>query len=102
MPEGTIYAFPDVSAPGIPDRQLAAALLRGIHVAVEAGSFYGPPGAGHLQVCFGAESYERIEIALDRISAYLGKVRRRLRSYRLHAELARGTGRVPRAIWRVA
>lgn len=71
IPEGAIYAFPDVSGTGIPDARLAADLLRQTHVAVEAGSFYGPAGAGHLRICFGSEPYERIEAAMDRIGRYL-------------------------------
>jgi aspartate aminotransferase len=36
----------------------------------EAGTFYGAAGEGRLRVCFGAESYERIDAALDRMARY--------------------------------
>jgi aspartate aminotransferase len=39
----------------------------------EAGTFYGPAGEGRLRVCFGAEPYERIEEALDRMARYFAE-----------------------------
>ena len=69
-PEGSIYAFPDISGTGWEDAALARALLKETSVCVEEGSFYGPEGAGHLRVCFGAESYERLEVAMDRMHAF--------------------------------
>lgn len=70
-PQGSIYAFPDISGTGWEDAALARALLKETSVCVEEGSFYGRAGAGHLRVCFGAESYERIEEAMDRMHAFL-------------------------------
>ncbi len=71
VPEGTIYAFPDISATGMSSAQLAHSILRETHVAVEAGGFYGMSGEGHLRMCFGAEPYERIEQAMDRLERFL-------------------------------
>ncbi|WP_157219952.1 pyridoxal phosphate-dependent aminotransferase [Flavisphingomonas formosensis] len=68
LPEGTIYAFPDISGTGLESQTLAERLLHEAHVVVEAGSFYGAGGEGHLRLCFGSESAERIETALDRMS----------------------------------
>jgi len=70
-PEGSIYAFPDISGTGWDDAGLAQALLKETSVCVEQGSFYGQAGAGHLRVCFGAEPYERLEVAMDRMHAFL-------------------------------
>ena len=70
QPEATIYAFPDVSALGQPTQELADEILVETHVAVEAGTFYGSGGEGHLRICFGAESYERISEAMDRLEAF--------------------------------
>lgn len=70
LPEGTIYAFPDVSSFGIPSAQLAEEILHATHVVTEAGSFYGGAGEGHLRMCFGAEPYERIEEAMDRLQDF--------------------------------
>ncbi len=72
-PEGTIYAFPDISATGKPAQQVADEILDRCHVVTEAGTFYGAAGEGHLRVCFGAEPYERIEAALDRMARYFAE-----------------------------
>lgn len=69
-PQGTIYAFPDISATGIPAQQLAERLLHEAHVVVEAGSFYGAAGEGHLRICFGSEPEDRITDALDRLGHF--------------------------------
>jgi len=69
-PEGTIYAFPDISATGKSAQTVADEILETCHVVTEAGTFYGAAGEGRLRVCFGAESYERIDMALDRMARY--------------------------------
>jgi len=69
-PEGTIYAFPDVSSFGKPCSQIANEILEATYVVTEAGTFYGPAGEGHLRICFGAEPYEVIEVAMDRLQKY--------------------------------
>ena len=73
MPEGTIYAFPDVSAFGKPSSQIANEILAETSVVTEDGAFYGRAGEGHLRICFGSESYEVIEQAMDRLQAYFEK-----------------------------
>jgi aspartate aminotransferase len=70
VPEGTIYAFPDITATGKKAQAVADEILERCHVVTEAGTFYGEAGEGHLRVCFGAEPYERIEAALDRMARY--------------------------------
>lgn len=72
-PEGTIYAFPDVSSFGKPSKQIAEEILAETFVVTEEGSFYGPAGEGHLRICFGAEPYEVIEQAMNRLQAYFEK-----------------------------
>ncbi|MGC6328337.1 pyridoxal phosphate-dependent aminotransferase [Rhizorhabdus sp. FW153] len=69
-PQGTIYAFPDISATGLPAQDLAERLLREAHVVVEAGSFYGRVGEGHLRICFGSEPENRIAEAMDRLARF--------------------------------
>lgn len=71
MPEASIYAFPDISATGKTSQELADILLQEAHVVVEAGTFYGAAGEGHLRVCFGAEPYDRIAEGLDRMARVL-------------------------------
>jgi len=73
-PQGTIYAFPDVSAFGRPSKQIAEEILAETHVVTEEGTFYGATGEGHLRICFGAENYEVIEEAMDRLQAYFAKL----------------------------
>lgn len=70
-PQGSIYAFPDISGTGWKAGPLARALLEETRVVVEEGTFYGPEGEGHLRICFGAESHERLEEAMNRMHAFL-------------------------------
>ncbi|MBX7198527.1 MAG: pyridoxal phosphate-dependent aminotransferase [Rhodospirillaceae bacterium] len=70
MPQGSIYAFPDISSTGKASQQVADEILEKCHVVTEAGTFYGAGGEGHLRVCFGAEPYERIEEAMRRMARY--------------------------------
>jgi aspartate aminotransferase len=72
-PQGTIYVFTDISSFGKPSAQRAGVKLEETYVVTEAGSFYGQTGEGHLRMCFGAESYDRIEEAMNRLSAYFQK-----------------------------
>ena len=70
-PEGTIYAFADVSALGMPAQTFAERLMDEAGVAVEAGSFYGNAGEGRIRVCFGSLSTEEIDQAMDRITGFV-------------------------------
>ena len=72
--EGTIYAFADVRATGVPSQELAERLLQEARVVVEAGSFYGPQGEGFLRLCFGSASYEQIEQAMDRLQVFFAQL----------------------------
>ena len=72
-PEGTIYAFPDISATGRPAQKIANEILGQAHLVVEAETFYGAAGEGHLRICFGAEPVVRIEEAMDRLEKYFIK-----------------------------
>jgi aspartate aminotransferase len=73
MPQGSIYAFPDISAAGKPSQQVADEILEQCHVVTESGTFYGAAGEGYLRICFGAEPYERIAVALDRMARYFAE-----------------------------
>jgi aspartate aminotransferase len=70
-PQGTIYAFPDVSQLGLSGQAFAERLMDETGVVVEAGSFYGPAGEGHLRFCFGSLSLEDIDLALDRVTSFV-------------------------------
>ncbi|WP_338528374.1 pyridoxal phosphate-dependent aminotransferase [Nitratireductor thuwali] len=73
-PEGTIYAFPDISRTGLTAQAAADAILEKVDVVVEAGSFYGGLGEHHLRICFGSQSYERLEEAMDRLSRFFNSL----------------------------
>jgi aspartate aminotransferase len=69
-PQGTIYAFPDITGTGLTAQEAADRLLAETGVVVEAGSFYGPQGEGHLRICFGSEPEPRLAVAMDRLQAF--------------------------------
>ncbi|MCL4188763.1 MAG: aminotransferase class I/II-fold pyridoxal phosphate-dependent enzyme [Rhodobacteraceae bacterium] len=73
-PEGAIYAFPDIRATGLSARDAALRILEETGVVVEAGSFYGPAGEGHLRICFGAEPEHRLAEAMDRLQAFFNRL----------------------------
>lgn len=69
-PEGTIYAFPDITGTGFRSQDLAMRILKEAHVVVESGAFYGPSGEGHLRVCFGSVSEARVAEGMDRLTRF--------------------------------
>ena len=70
VPQGAIYAFPNVKALQIPVSQLADRLLSEAGVAVLPGTDFGNYGEGYLRLCFAA-SIEEIDLALERIASFL-------------------------------
>ena len=74
LPQGTIYAFPDIRATGLRSQDMADRLLAEVDVVVESGAFYGPAGEGHLRVCFGSESMERLEQAMTRMQRFFNAI----------------------------
>ncbi|APE45112.1 aspartate aminotransferase [Sulfitobacter alexandrii] len=72
--EGTIYAFPDIIGTGLAAQECADRLLAEVGVVVEAGSFYGEAGQGHLRVCFGCAELERLEEAMDRMQRFFNGI----------------------------
>lgn len=73
-PEGTIYAFPNISETGLSSQDLAERMLYEAEIVVEAGSFYGAAGEGHLRVCFGSLSIREIEVAMTRMQRFFGEL----------------------------
>lgn len=68
--EGTIYAFPNITATGLTAQDCADMLLAATGVVVEAGSFYGDAGEGHLRVCFGCADMDVLREAMDRMQRF--------------------------------
>ncbi|MFT3964387.1 MAG: aminotransferase class I/II-fold pyridoxal phosphate-dependent enzyme [Sphingobium sp.] len=70
-PEGSIYAFANIEGTGLSAQTFADRLLIEAKVVVEAGSFYGASGEGHIRVCFGSQTQARLGEAMDRIQAFV-------------------------------
>ena len=74
-PAGAFYCFPDVSGilerTGLTCESFAERLLEDAHVAVLAGSAFGPAGTGHLRMCYATDPAQ-IDVALQRIRAWVG------------------------------
>jgi len=75
LPRGSFYAFPNVSATGLSEKDFAVGLLEQHKVAVVPGTGFGEGGRGHVRACF-ATSYEQIGVACDRIERYVHGLRK--------------------------
>jgi len=70
VPHGAFYVFPDVRVSGMDDEEFAEKLLHEERVAVVPGRSFGDAGIGFVR-CSYATDYHSLEIALDRIEAFL-------------------------------
>jgi aminotransferase len=75
-PKGAFYAFPDVRSSGLNDDDFCGRLLEEEHVAIVPGNSFGFAGIGYARVSY-ATSYEKIEIALERIERFLKRQKNR-------------------------
>jgi len=73
-PDGTIYAFPDIRGTGRDAQALADAILEEARVVVEAGSFYGDAGEGHLRICFGSATHDELDEAMTRLGRFFNRL----------------------------
>jgi aspartate/methionine/tyrosine aminotransferase len=64
--QATAYLFPDVSALGLTDREIAQAVLCGANVLVSPGYQFGPRGVGSFRICY-ARAEVPWDAALDRM-----------------------------------
>ena len=69
-PAGAFYAFPNITATGIPAKTLELELLEQSGVATIAGTSFGRFGEGYLRLSY-ANSLDNIRLALDRIQSHL-------------------------------
>ena len=69
-PAGAFYVFPDITATGWREKELANALLDQAHVAVLPGTGFGEQGTGHIRLSF-ATSEAKIVEGVDRIERFL-------------------------------
>jgi aspartate/methionine/tyrosine aminotransferase len=70
-PKGAFYVFPNVTALGRSEKEIADALLDEAGVATLAGTSFGEYGKGYLRLSY-ATSLENIEKALTRMREWLG------------------------------
>jgi len=70
LPEGTFYAFPDISGTGMSSMEFADMLLSQAKVAVTPGIAFRKSGQGHVRLSF-ANSTQLIEAAIERMRAVL-------------------------------
>lgn len=71
-PQGAFYLFPSIRSTGLGSREFAMRLLEVKNVAVVPGNAFGPSGEGYVR-CSYATSLEKLEIAADRIEAFISK-----------------------------
>jgi aminotransferase len=73
LPRGSFYAFPDVSATGLGERDFAIGLLEAEKVAIVPGSAFGENGKGFCRACF-ATGYDQLIEAAKRMERYVQKL----------------------------
>jgi len=69
LPKGAFYAFPDISAFGVPCEEFAERLLNEAGVAAAWGTAFGKYGEGHIRLSY-ATSLDNIRTAVDRIEKF--------------------------------
>jgi aminotransferase len=75
-PKGAFYAFPSIGATGMTSEEFAEKLLTEEKVAVVPGNAFGACGEGYVRCCY-ATATDDIHEALDRMSRFLSKHRKR-------------------------
>lgn len=69
-PRGAFYAFPSIAKTGMSDDEFAEKLLAEEQVAVIPGNAFGAGGNGFVRMAY-AQSYEKIEQALERMRRFM-------------------------------
>lgn len=72
-PGGAFYMFPDIRTFGLTSQEFSLRLLEEENVAVVPGNAFGEAGEGCVRACY-ATAYDKLEIALDRIEAFVGRL----------------------------
>lgn len=73
-PYGAFYVFPSIKEFGMTSDEFANRLLQEEKVAVVPGTAFGDCGEGFLRISY-AYSLENLKIALDKIKAFIGRLR---------------------------
>ncbi|MBE7080676.1 MAG: aminotransferase class I/II-fold pyridoxal phosphate-dependent enzyme [Clostridiales bacterium] len=74
-PQGAFYAFPSVSASGLPAEQFANELLLQRKVAVVPGNAFGKFGENNVRISY-ATSMNALSEAFDRMAAFLDSIKK--------------------------
>ncbi len=74
-PHGAFYLFPRVDQTGLNSREFAVRLLEEEKVALVPGNAFGLSGEGHVR-CSYATAFEQLEIAVERIGNFVGRLRK--------------------------
>ncbi|MEM0350183.1 MAG: aminotransferase class I/II-fold pyridoxal phosphate-dependent enzyme [Archaeoglobaceae archaeon] len=69
-PDGTFYAFPNISSTGMSSEEFAEELLFKKNVAVVPGNAFGECGEGYVRLAF-AVRFEKLKEALDRMEEFV-------------------------------
>ena len=69
-PQGAFYAFPNIEATGIPERELADRLLEEAGVATLPGTAFGPYGAGFIRLAY-TQGDDDLRAGLERIAGFV-------------------------------
>lgn len=73
-PQGAFYAFPSIASTGLSSEEFAERLVQEHGVAAVPGNVFGLGGEGHLR-CSYATSVTQLNEALDRMGAFVHKIR---------------------------
>ena len=79
LPAGAFYLFTDITSTGLTSQEFAVRLLEEKSVACVPGSAFGACGEGFVRLSY-ATSYEKIQEAAARISAFARDCRKRRRA----------------------
>ena len=74
VPQGAFYAFPNIEATGLDEKELADDLLERAGVALLPGTAFGPAGAGFLRLAY-TQSADDLRLGLERMGNHLASVR---------------------------
>ncbi|MEX2608112.1 MAG: aminotransferase class I/II-fold pyridoxal phosphate-dependent enzyme [Kiritimatiellia bacterium] len=74
MPEGAFYMFPEIRDLGLTAKEFAMRFLDAEKVAAVPGTAFGACGEGHLRCCY-ATSMRELEVAVQRMSRFIGTLR---------------------------
>lgn len=72
-PGGAFYVFPDISRFGLSSKEFAMRLLEEENVAAVPGNAFGEGGEGFLRCCY-ATAFDQLELAMDKMEAFVGRL----------------------------